>query len=87
MAATPEGKLGRAVLVAAAVLLALAAGASGVRCPAKCLCFRTTVRCMFLQLEKIPKVPPETTILDLRFNRIKSIPPNTFRDLSHLHTL
>lgn len=61
--ATPQVKLGRVVVMAAAVLLALVAGASGVRCPAKCLCFRTTVRCMFLQLEKIPRVPPETTIL------------------------
>lgn len=59
----------------------------GRRCPAKCLCFRTTVRCMFLQLDAIPEVPRETTILDLRFNKIKSIPPNTFQDLSHLHTL
>ena len=31
------------------------------RCPARCLCFRTTVRCMFLQLEKVPPVPVETT--------------------------
>ncbi|KAK7869718.1 hypothetical protein R5R35_011787 [Gryllus longicercus] len=32
-------------------------------CPAKCLCFRTTVRCMFLQLDNVPQVPTETTIL------------------------
>ena len=33
------------------------------RCPDKCLCFRTTVRCMFVQLSTIPVVPPHTTIL------------------------
>ena len=32
-------------------------------CPLRCLCFRTTVRCMFLHLEKIPKVSSDTTIL------------------------
>ena len=36
---------------------------ANVRCPVKCLCFRTTVRCMFLQLEKVPPVPFNTTIL------------------------
>ncbi|CAL4114099.1 unnamed protein product, partial [Meganyctiphanes norvegica] len=57
------------------------------RCPDKCLCFRTTVRCMFLQLDHIPRVPRETTILDLRFNKIKTIAPNTFKDLGQLNTL
>ncbi|XP_013398080.1 peroxidasin isoform X2 [Lingula anatina] len=56
-------------------------------CPSRCLCFRTTVRCMFLHLEKIPQVPPETTILDLRFNKIEHIPPNSFTGLTHLNTL
>ncbi|ESO94459.1 hypothetical protein LOTGIDRAFT_161151 [Lottia gigantea] len=56
-------------------------------CPTRCLCFRTTVRCMFLQLESIPQVKPETTILDLRFNKIKSIPNGTFRSLNRLTTL
>ena len=32
-------------------------------CPARCLCFRTNVRCMFLQLEHIPSVPSDTTVL------------------------
>ncbi|CAL1272051.1 unnamed protein product [Larinioides sclopetarius] len=34
-------------------------------CPARCLCFRSTVRCMFLQLDKVPDIPPETTVLSL----------------------
>ncbi|XP_047738049.1 peroxidasin [Hyalella azteca] len=61
--------------------------AVGVPCPSKCLCFRTTVRCMFVQLTAIPVVSPETTILDLRFNKIRSIPPGSFRQLARLNTL
>ena len=33
------------------------------QCPARCLCFRTNVRCMFLQLDHIPSVPADTTVL------------------------
>jgi len=33
------------------------------QCPLRCLCFRTTVRCMFLNLDRIPNVGSETTIL------------------------
>jgi len=32
-------------------------------CPPSCVCFRTTVRCMFLQLDAVPDVPDSTTIL------------------------
>lgn len=32
-------------------------------CPSRCLCFRTTVRCMHLMLETIPDIPPQTSIL------------------------
>ena len=32
-------------------------------CPPRCLCFRTTVRCMFLGLTHLPRVPATTTIL------------------------
>jgi peroxidase len=34
-----------------------------IRCPSRCLCFRSTVRCMFLELDQVPAVPPNTTIL------------------------
>ncbi|XP_063223547.1 peroxidasin isoform X7 [Bacillus rossius redtenbacheri] len=70
-----------------AVLLAAVAGSARAQCPAKCLCFRTTVRCMFLQLERVPQVPAQTTILDLRFNKIREIQPNAFKNLRHLNTL
>ncbi|KAL3869555.1 hypothetical protein ACJMK2_042223 [Sinanodonta woodiana] len=56
-------------------------------CPSRCLCFRSTVRCMFLQMDRVPKVPPETTILDLRFNKINDIPPGTFAEMKNLNTL
>uniref|UniRef100_A0A8C3QU24 Ig-like domain-containing protein n=1 Tax=Cyanoderma ruficeps TaxID=181631 RepID=A0A8C3QU24_9PASS len=56
-------------------------------CPSRCLCFRTTVRCMHLMLETIPEIPPQTNILDLRFNHIKEIQPGAFRRLKNLNTL
>lgn len=36
---------------------------SGAGCPSRCLCFRTTVRCMHLLLEAVPAVAPQTSIL------------------------
>ncbi|XP_072917938.1 peroxidasin homolog [Hemitrygon akajei] len=56
-------------------------------CPSRCLCFRTTVRCMHLMLENVPEVSAQTTILDLRFNRIKEIRPAAFKRLRNLNTL
>ncbi|KAM9316417.1 peroxidasin homolog [Gastrophryne carolinensis] len=56
-------------------------------CPSRCLCFRSTVRCMHLMLETVPAVSPQTTILDLRFNRIKDIQPGSFKNLKNLNTL
>jgi len=32
-------------------------------CPPNCVCFETTVRCMFLQLAEVPNVPDSTTTL------------------------
>ncbi|XP_057598535.1 peroxidasin homolog isoform X2 [Hippopotamus amphibius kiboko] len=59
----------------------------GNGCPSRCLCFRTTVRCMHLLLEAVPAVAPQTSILDLRFNRIREIQPGAFRGLRNLNTL
>ncbi|XP_053565707.1 peroxidasin homolog isoform X2 [Bombina bombina] len=74
-----------ALLAAAGLLLLMPQQTSS--CPSRCLCFRTTVRCMHLMLENIPTVSPQTTILDLRFNRIKDIQPGAFRNLKNLNTL
>ncbi|XP_066570686.1 peroxidasin isoform X1 [Amia ocellicauda] len=70
-----------------AVLLCAAAPPAVLACPSRCLCFRTTVRCMHLMLETVPAVSPQTTILDLRFNKIKDIQPGSFRRLKNLNTL
>lgn len=75
----------------AVYVLALVLGNPGVTaeapCPFRCICFRTTVRCMFQHLEYVPQVSNDTTILDLRFNKIKEIPPGIFLNLKHLNTL
>uniref|UniRef100_A0AAQ5Y2R0 Ig-like domain-containing protein n=1 Tax=Amphiprion ocellaris TaxID=80972 RepID=A0AAQ5Y2R0_AMPOC len=72
----------------AVALLVLANGPQSVLCcPSRCLCFRTTVRCMHLNLETVPAVSPQTTILDLRFNKIKDLQPGSFRRLKNLNTL
>ncbi|MBN3304761.1 PXDN protein, partial [Amia calva] len=42
---------------------------------------------MHLMLDYIPRVPPQTTILDLRFNRIREITPGAFKKLKNLNTL
>nr|XP_018667950.1 peroxidasin-like isoform X2 [Ciona intestinalis] len=56
-------------------------------CPSGCLCFVTTVRCMHRRRDTIPQVAPETRVLDMRFNRIRSIPASTFRRMRNLNSL
>uniref|UniRef100_A0A4X2K4Z1 Uncharacterized protein n=1 Tax=Vombatus ursinus TaxID=29139 RepID=A0A4X2K4Z1_VOMUR len=56
-------------------------------CPSRCLCFKSTIRCMHLMLDHIPKVPQQITVLDLRFNRIREIPSGSFKKLKNLNTL
>ncbi|KAJ9586073.1 hypothetical protein L9F63_020270, partial [Diploptera punctata] len=51
------------MLLLVVLLVSIATGQADAQCPARCLCFRTTVRCMFLQLDSVPQVPSETTIL------------------------
>ncbi|XP_053624986.1 peroxidasin [Plodia interpunctella] len=53
-------------------------------CPSKCQCNRNTVRCLQQDLVAIPKAPPETHTLDLRFNKLYDIAPGV---LSRLHRL
>ncbi|XP_066442244.1 peroxidasin homolog [Eleutherodactylus coqui] len=69
------------------LLLLLLPPQQGAACPNRCLCFRTTVRCMHLMLDTIPDVPVQTTILDMRFNRIREINSDVFQKLVNLHTL
>lgn len=42
---------------------------------------------MFLQLDTVPQIPPGTTTLDLRFNHIQEILPNTFKNQGKITTL
>lgn len=36
---------------------------SNAPCPGECVCFRRNVRCMRLELDEIPKIPLQTTLL------------------------
>ncbi|XP_075427629.1 peroxidasin homolog isoform X2 [Ascaphus truei] len=56
-------------------------------CPSHCVCFRTTVRCMHLMLDTIPDMPVQTSILDLRFNRIQELNSDVLHRLKNLNTL
>lgn len=56
-------------------------------CPKKCWCYHTSVRCMFQSLTWVPKVPKNTTVLDLRFNDITDLLPETFIGLKSLDTI
>ena len=59
-------------------------GSSSIRCPTRCLCFRSTVRCMFLQLDRVPQVPSNTTILYV-YPLLLSFP--LFWHVNHLETI
>ncbi|XP_012286670.1 peroxidasin [Orussus abietinus] len=56
-------------------------------CPRKCMCFLSTVRCMLQKISRVPRVPDNTTVLDLRFNDIAEIRVGAFYELKDLHTL
>ncbi|KAL0105107.1 hypothetical protein PUN28_016635 [Cardiocondyla obscurior] len=60
-----------------------------VECPHKCVCYNSTmhVRCMFLKLVQIPRVPANVTILDLRFNSITEVRAGSFHGFDKLHTI
>ncbi|XP_055701010.1 peroxidasin isoform X2 [Phlebotomus papatasi] len=70
-------------------IVAVASRGSGVRgeCPSRCSCIQQTVRCTRLELQGIPDVPADTNIIDLRYNRIREIPPRAFYGKTHLHTI
>lgn len=60
---------------------------SNLPCPSSCVCFRRTIRCMRLDLTEIPKIPQHTTLLDLRFNKIREIAPGTFKGHKSIKSL
>lgn len=56
-------------------------------CPDRCSCFQRTVRCVRMQLREIPRFPSDTSIIDLRYNSLQSLPPNAFLGLNQVHTI
>uniref|UniRef100_A0A1S4GUJ9 Peroxidase n=2 Tax=Anopheles gambiae TaxID=7165 RepID=A0A1S4GUJ9_ANOGA len=81
-----SGNNGRLLLIA--TIVALVAGlAEGLGCPQKCSCQQRTVRCVKQQLDKVPEMPPDTSIIDLRYNHIREVPTGAFDGLQHLHTI
>ncbi|KAK9877952.1 hypothetical protein WA026_020172 [Henosepilachna vigintioctopunctata] len=60
---------------------------SNYPCPAKCVCYGKSVRCMKLQLNAIPRIPMQTTLLDFRFNSIREIERSSFESCPHIRSL
>ncbi|XP_058066005.1 peroxidasin [Anopheles bellator] len=82
----------RLLLIAAIASLCVAMAmmptmVDAVRCPDKCFCQQRTVRCIKQQLDKVPEMPPDTSIIDLRYNHIREVPTGAFEGLQHLHTI
>ncbi|XP_062542992.1 peroxidasin [Armigeres subalbatus] len=78
----------RGWLVKLLILLAtLVATGNAMGCPQKCSCQQRTVRCVKQQLDKIPEMPLDTNIVDLRYNHIHEVPTDAFANLVHLHTI
>ena len=52
-------------LLFATDLLQEAAAVAPVECPQKCVCYNSTmqVRCMFVKLSQVPRVPANVTVL------------------------
>uniref|UniRef100_A0AAG5DEK2 Cell adhesion molecule-related/down-regulated by oncogenes n=1 Tax=Anopheles atroparvus TaxID=41427 RepID=A0AAG5DEK2_ANOAO len=71
----------------AATLVVMATAVEGLGCPQKCACQQRTVRCVKQQLDNVPDMPPDTSIIDLRYNHIREVPTGAFDGLQHLHTI
>lgn len=72
------------------VLLAWAVPPAAALCPdyvKECTCTGENVRCYNLGLTNVPRVPPSTILLDLRYNNIKKLSNNDFSRLTSLRTL
>uniref|UniRef100_A0A8C4R6Q2 Peroxidasin n=1 Tax=Eptatretus burgeri TaxID=7764 RepID=A0A8C4R6Q2_EPTBU len=88
MGCGPAGSLPGSLCLLFLLCLSARPRGTALACPERCLCFRSTVRCMHLRLERVPEaIGPQTSILDLRFNRIKEIFPGAFGQLKNLNTL
>ncbi|KAG7313233.1 hypothetical protein JYU34_000332 [Plutella xylostella] len=56
-------------------------------CPPKCECDKKIVRCLNQGLLAVPKVAKDVLTLDVRFNRISSLPPGVFSHIAPLRSL
>ncbi|XP_058461280.1 peroxidasin isoform X2 [Malaya genurostris] len=79
--------IGSALFVLVLLFMAQVTVTEAMGCPQKCSCQQRTVRCVKQQLDRIPEMPPDTNIIDLRFNRIREVPSDAFINLAHLHTV
>ncbi|XP_029163989.1 peroxidasin homolog [Nylanderia fulva] len=75
------------LLIPSLLLAADPSRTTTTECPQKCVCLMLHVQCIFQKLSQMPRVPANTTVLDLRFNSITEVRPGTFRGLDKLHTL
>ncbi|XP_044749680.1 peroxidasin [Coccinella septempunctata] len=71
------------LLVLIGISLAQRRNYSGTACPPGCICYKQSIRCMRLELEGVPRISTQTTLLDLRFNKISSLNQENF-DGCHL---
>ncbi|XP_014210778.1 peroxidasin homolog [Copidosoma floridanum] len=86
---TRMGSVVLAIALAVQVAGASLANGTSTGCPARCTCVSSsgTVRCVFQKLHRVPRLPSDTAVLDLRFNDIVELRAGDFRGLSRLHTL
>ncbi|XP_058178642.1 peroxidasin [Anopheles ziemanni] len=75
------------IAIVAATLVVMVTAVEGLGCPQKCVCQQRTVRCVKQQLDNVPEMPPDTSIIDLRYNHIREVPTGAFEGLQHLHTI
>ncbi|CAI6344916.1 unnamed protein product [Macrosiphum euphorbiae] len=73
------------------LLLLLMFSSVAAECPYKCRCYKETskrVDCGYGELYRIPDlISMDTTVLDLRFNKIRDIEPKSLTYLTELNTL
>ncbi|XP_058835456.1 peroxidasin isoform X2 [Topomyia yanbarensis] len=82
------GRIGPALFALLIIFFTtLVPASNAMGCPLKCSCRQRTVRCVKQQLDKIPEMPLDTSIVDLRYNHIREVPSDAFVNLVHLHTV
>ncbi|KFB40369.1 AGAP007237-PA-like protein [Anopheles sinensis] len=51
------------IAIVAATLVVMVTAVEGLGCPQKCVCQQRTVRCVKQQLDNVPEMPPDTSIM------------------------